>query len=410
VAVVPEGPPASVEDERIHRGLVEFRDPRLESEFLHHQLDRRAEGLQRSMYAASAAVLTVTAPRLVVAGLTTTAVVLSSLSLALAVAGVIYGGRVGRDPALSINFVPLTVLAAWGMAMAVVGPLVPGAPAAACHLVVCGLVFGELLFLPNRLVYTATVTATGVVAYFVLSWTVFPSHHAVDPQSAVVMSVLVVVAWMTAGEMARTRRTEFLVFRQERRMNERLSEEITSRQEIQAELSWLADHDTLTDLLTRRAFFEQAEHLMATARRKGHPLTVLVIDADNFKSVNDRFGHHTGDEVLRRMARAVKTYVRADDVVGRLGGEEFSVVMGGADLTLARATAEQLRRHIADTVIDHPDGDVRTTVSIGIAQADGWSESLHDVLQRADAAMYRAKDEGRDRTAPAAARAIVTPA
>jgi diguanylate cyclase (GGDEF)-like protein len=224
------------------------------------------------------------------------------------------------------------------------------------------------------------------------------------------MAVLTVVAGMTAAEIARNRRVEFLLFRQERRMNDRLSDEIANRQEIEAELSWLADHDTLTDLLTRRALFDQADLLLSAARRKQHPLAVLVIDADNFKAVNDRFGHHTGDEVLRRIARAIKANVRSDDVVGRLGGEEFAVVMGGADLTLARSTADHLRACIAATTIEHVDGEVRTTVSVGIAEADLWAESIHDVLQRADAAMYRAKDMGRDRTASADEPTINAPA
>jgi diguanylate cyclase (GGDEF)-like protein len=247
-----------------------------------------------------------------------------------------------------------------------------------------------------------------LITYVVLGQTVFPAGATVDGQSALVMAVLVVVAWMTATEIARTRRVEYLAYLQERLANERLSQEIASRQEIEAELSWLAEHDTLTDLLTRRAFFEQGEHVLVAGRRRNHPVSVLVIDADHFKTVNDHFGHHTGDEVLRRIARAIRAAARADDVVGRLGGEEFAVVMGGTDLSLARAGAEHLRRHIAETVIDHPLGPVRPTVSIGIAQAEGWTESLPDVLQRADAAMYRAKEEGRNRTADA--DPVLTPA
>jgi len=349
------------------------------------------------MYVAATAVAMVTVPRLLAPGLTTTAVVLSLFSGALVVAGVIYGARVGRDHDLSLQFGPITILAAWGMAMALVGPLGPSAPTAACDLVVLGLIFGELLFLPNRLIYTAAVEAGGLFAYFTLSWTVFPTDHAVDSQSALVMTVLLGVAWMTAGEIARTRRVEFLAFTHEQLTIAALSEEIATRQVVEAELSWLAGHDTLTDLLTRRAFFEQADEVISSARRRNHPVSVLVVDADHFKDINDRFGHHTGDEVLRSIARACKTSVRADDVVGRLGGEEFALVMGGADLELAMASADNLRARIAHIPIDHPNGEVHVTVSIGVAQAHLWAESLPELLQRADAAMYQAKQDGRNR-------------
>jgi diguanylate cyclase (GGDEF)-like protein len=126
-------------------------------------------------------------------------------------------------------------------------------------------------------------------------------------------------------------------------------------------------------------------------------MSIVVLDVDHFKDINDTWGHASGDEVLRRLATVLRENVRRIDVVGRLGGEEFAVLMPGASDERAAEVIERICQRIRHEEIDLPDGFVTLTVSAGIAETDPWSESIDDALERADAAMYRAKYDGRDR-------------
>jgi diguanylate cyclase (GGDEF)-like protein len=122
-----------------------------------------------------------------------------------------------------------------------------------------------------------------------------------------------------------------------------------------------------------------------------------VLDVDHFKAINDTYGHASGDEVLQRLAAVLRENVRRIDVVGRLGGEEFAVLMPGTGHERAAEVLERICQRVRSEIIDVPDGLVTLTVSAGIAQTDPWTESIDDALARADAAMYRAKFDGRDR-------------
>ena len=155
-----------------------------------------------------------------------------------------------------------------------------------------------------------------------------------------------------------------------------------------------ADTDPLTQLTNRRGFDAQADEVLAACAENEAPATVMMIDIDHFKAVNDTHGHDGGDLVLRAVAASLADDVRSDDVLGRFGGEEFAVLMPGADLTDASTRAEKLRTAVADLTVEVASGtDVQVTVSIGIAEYDG---SLEEALHRADAALYLAKDNGRN--------------
>jgi diguanylate cyclase (GGDEF)-like protein len=130
--------------------------------------------------------------------------------------------------------------------------------------------------------------------------------------------------------------------------------------------------------------------MVSAARRHGHPLSIAVLDLDHFKRVNDRHGHKTGDQVLVAAAHALGTNLRAEDQLGRLGGEEFLVLLPDTDVEAAAHVAEKLRAAVACAPTTVP-----VTVSIGLATWDG--EATDDLLHRADEALYAAKDAGRDR-------------
>jgi diguanylate cyclase len=153
--------------------------------------------------------------------------------------------------------------------------------------------------------------------------------------------------------------------------------------------------DTLTDLPNRRAFDDELTRRMAEWRRHKTPVNVIMLDIDHFKSFNDEFGHAAGDAVLVEVARVLKSATRESNLVARLGGEEFAVVLAGAQATEARKAAERIREAIAATECNYEGKSLRVTVSCGVAQSlveeDGTS-----LMKRADEALYASKDAGRN--------------
>lgn len=166
---------------------------------------------------------------------------------------------------------------------------------------------------------------------------------------------------------------------------------------LMAELRRLSRHDSLTELLNRRALDDLLRDEARRAIRANQPFSVLMIDADYFKGINDRFGHAAGDEALRHLAQILRTVMRDVDRVGRFGGEEFIVLLPGTSATEALNAAERVR----DALLRRPwawQGEVlRLTVSTGVAAWRGPHDEVDLLLKRADAAMYRAKSLGRDR-------------
>jgi diguanylate cyclase (GGDEF)-like protein len=162
------------------------------------------------------------------------------------------------------------------------------------------------------------------------------------------------------------------------------------------ELRLLATKDPLTGLLNRRHFFQLAEDECARCRRYGRPITVVMLDLDHFKKVNDNHGHAIGDEALRLTAAAMRKELRQQDLICRYGGEEFVVLMPETDAQRGYEVQERIRAGIAQ--IDLRDGDqvVPLRVSIGVTQ---WHppESISHAIERADANMYQAKSAGRNR-------------
>jgi two-component system, cell cycle response regulator len=157
----------------------------------------------------------------------------------------------------------------------------------------------------------------------------------------------------------------------------------------------LAYRDELTELPNRRGASRQIDVLLSRARRHGHQLALLLIDADRFKRVNDEHGHAVGDIVLRELAARLRERVRREDVVGRWGGEEFVVALPETTPDGAAAVAESLREAIAGTPITGDGVALDVTVSIGVAAWTG--QELDELVARADHALYAAKAAGRDR-------------
>lgn len=163
--------------------------------------------------------------------------------------------------------------------------------------------------------------------------------------------------------------------------------------EANRKLERLAATDWLTDCLNRRAFTTKVEAALGTSHADGHAL--LVIDADHFKTINDRFGHHRGDEVLQLIAEAIRANVRDGDLVGRLGGEEFGVFMHGANVIIAGHVGERIRKSINALFVRSEDIAQRLSVSIGGATFEG-GVGFAELFRVADQRLYEAKRQGRN--------------
>jgi diguanylate cyclase (GGDEF)-like protein len=161
----------------------------------------------------------------------------------------------------------------------------------------------------------------------------------------------------------------------------------------QAQLARLVTLDSLTNVLNARAFADRLGQELDRNRRYPRPLTLMYMDLDNFKVINDTHGHQTGDAVLRLVADAMRSSVRQADVVGRLGGDEFAVLMPETDAPLADAAAKRLVVGLR-TVFK---GTPTVTASIGVVSCTATEASTDDLLRRADQAMYDAKKSGKDR-------------
>jgi diguanylate cyclase (GGDEF)-like protein len=157
-----------------------------------------------------------------------------------------------------------------------------------------------------------------------------------------------------------------------------------------AEAERLADHDVLTPLLNRRAFLREVQRAIAITRRHKSPASVIYFDLNGFKGVNDRHGHAAGDAVLIAVAQRLLAAVRAEDVVGRIGGDEFAVLLQRADASAAGAKAETLREIIAGEAVHFQDEDVSIGITFGVRQI-GAADTAEQAMAEADANMYLRK-------------------
>ena len=171
---------------------------------------------------------------------------------------------------------------------------------------------------------------------------------------------------------------------------------LMSKQRDDARMERLATTDDLTGLLNRRAFFARADAARLLALRMRQPITLLMLDIDHFKQLNDRFGHATGDEALVKFSATCAEALRGHDILGRLGGEEFALVLPGTDLDGAIHAAERLRQGVVDTRLLTCGNSYTMTVSIGVVLI-APDEDLPTGLARADHALYEAKRNGRNR-------------
>ena len=168
---------------------------------------------------------------------------------------------------------------------------------------------------------------------------------------------------------------------------------------MEEEMRNLASYDSLTGLLSRHAFFESANSHVSLANRNKSLFVVMLVDLDHFKAINDQYGHPAGDAVLRLFADVVNSVARRSDIVGRLGGEEFAIILPTTSTEEALEFSNRLHKAVNQAVLKYGDAIIRYTVSIGLAASStARVNSLDNLLTRADLALYQAKRNGRNQT------------
>ncbi len=178
---------------------------------------------------------------------------------------------------------------------------------------------------------------------------------------------------------------------------EALQEEVAKRRIAQEKLRQLAITDGLTNVFNHRYFMEMGRREFVRVKRYGRQLSLIIMDLDHFKRTNDTFGHNIGDQVLQAVAQISLKSFRKVDIFARIGGEEFAALLPETGMEQAWMAAERLRRTVSRTVLRTKSGDLRLTLSLGVAAVTDETKDFEHLLRMADAALYVAKGNGRDR-------------
>ena len=258
------------------------------------------------------------------------------------------------------------------------------------------MLLGLYVFIPNRFLLATLVAVTSTLVFV---WLLV--QHFQPPANYILTLSLLLAAInmfgiLTAHRISRLKREEYRDATTLRLANTRLSREIETRQRLEAELRELALRDHLTGISNRRHFFDLADQAFARARETGEPLALLIVDIDYFKQINDTYGHVHGDEVLKVLVQVCRAALGDVEMLARLGGEEFVMLLPNTDLNAATTRAERLRAEVQRTPVRFHETSLYFTISLGVAQ---WQpeESLLILMRRADEALYAAKYNGRNR-------------
>lgn len=382
---------------RVGRFSAEFEDDLLERRFWAETATDHARLCRLALLISSVLFVGFSVVDLVSVGVGARWALLLLLRLLFVLPGMVAHRLLGEHPELirrhdAVSLVEIAVIGGY-MAIAIAQPAAGQMHSLGLVLVILGM----FVLVPNRLVLVSGITVAASVVWVGLSAHVERLDAAETFALAMRFGATLVIGWVAAHQIGITQRREFALRIAAEDANERLSAEVARRQRLEAELLERANSDPLTGLANRRRFEELGDAELRRAQRMSQPLSVVVLDIDHFKAINDTRGHSTGDEVLRVLARVLTETLRRIDIVGRLGGEEFAVLMPGTGRTRATEVAERLRLAIGAMAVDDAEGPVRVTASIGVAELEVWTERLSDGLGRADAAMYEAKASGRDR-------------
>ncbi len=280
-----------------------------------------------------------------------------------------------------------------GLGWGAVGPLLfltgPVDQRMLVYMLICG---GTAINSVNNSVYTPIFVSYVTTLYVPLGTYLAAQDELPTRVFGLLMVQFVVILLAIGLSVGRTLRTSIGL----RFENTRLLAELRASNR---DLYQLAITDPLTGAYNRRHVIAHGTHMVEQAQRTQRPLSVLALDLDHFKRLNDHHGHGTGDAAIRATATVCQAALRSTDVLGRVGGEEFTVLLPNTDLQAAEVVAEHLRGAIAALRLPSERGEIHLTASVGVAGWQPGDVEIDSVLQRADRALYRAKAAGRDRVA-----------
>lgn len=176
-----------------------------------------------------------------------------------------------------------------------------------------------------------------------------------------------------------------------------IERDVTEQKNIEKKLLFLSKTDPLTALLNRRSFEEILENELSRFKRSDEIYSLLMFDIDNFKQINDNYGHAVGDTVIQTIAKSCQSILRLQDKAARIGGEEFCVILPSTTKNVALAVAEKLRENVANLCIPTTNEDIRITISLGVSEIEEGDSEHTAIIKRADEKMYEAKKSGKNR-------------
>jgi len=254
---------------------------------------------------------------------------------------------------------------------------------------------GLFMFVPIRF-YLASLSALYGIAITMVTVGVRGSTKENMIGLFFLLMLPVVTGAATTIRLAILQRRQFAVLMRAEKLNLKLQSEIEQRLKLEEALKELAATDPLTQLFNRREYEMLFEHEIERARRMNVPLSLGLIDLDNFKKINDTYGHNVGDEVLRRTADLLRNNLRAMDLIGRFGGDEFIIFLPDTGIDQAVVISDRFLKELSATDIDTVVSKIRITATAGITQLLPNDKDNNSIIRRADAALYKGKEAGRN--------------
>ena len=223
--------------------------------------------------------------------------------------------------------------------------------------------------------------------------------HSIDFKIRFFVIYLTILCISSWSEYYRSRYVKESIRQKEQLENEResLNKEISRRIQLEAELQKLANFDGLTDMYNRRYFLSRAREELTRAHRYSIPVSLAVIDMDKFKAINDLYGHPAGDEVLESFAKHCKNYIRKTDLAGRIGGEEFAILLTHTSVKDAYNLMDRFRKEVSELLFVFNGQKQQVTISIGLATIDKLNSDIDYLYSKADEALFKAKRNGRNK-------------
>ncbi|MBT4518993.1 MAG: GGDEF domain-containing protein, partial [Halieaceae bacterium] len=218
--------------------------------------------------------------------------------------------------------------------------------------------------------------------------------------SGILIIISAVVCWRLAATWVGLRRAKKEVEHVNTTLEHSVHERTLELQDAIKRAETLARTDELTNLNNRRSFFHYGRFIYDQSRRSNKPFSIVMLDIDYFKKINDTYGHPAGDKALQAVSSTIEKVARVSDVPGRIGGEEFGLILPETTTQQAQLLAERLRQSISDLIVSRDQSSFKLTASLGVAQSTESDRSIDDIMVRADRALYDAKEQGRNRVSP----------